>query len=175
VRTDRHLTLEPAAGEAPVIDKGLPQCALGFGRIPAQEPRQPSYWSAFARYTAAAVFGEQIAQFLRLLRVEDAPAGRTFAPLNNRVDDPMQRANVLLGRRHSLEDVAQVHTHGAALFLWTKKLDPFQLSLEIGEERIELPLRDRRRSFRHRKRQCAATYILEPLVGNDDDRLRQIE
>src|SRR6185312_1929336 len=91
VRPDRHLTLEPPASEASIIDERLPQQTFRFGRISAQEARQPTH-------TTATVFGEQVAQFLRLFRVEYAATCRTFSSLHDRVDDTMQCADVLLGR-----------------------------------------------------------------------------
>ena len=87
----------------------------------------------------------------------------------------MQCAHVLLGRSHTLKYVAQINTHGAALFLRAEELDPFQLAFEIGKEGVELLLRGRWRFLRHRKRQPASPDALEPFVSNDDDRLREIK
>ena len=73
-----------------------------------------------------------------------------------RVDHAVQRADVLLRRRHALEDIAQVDAHGAALLLGPEKFDPLELALEIGKERVELLLGRRRRFFRHGEWQFAA-------------------
>ena len=121
------------------------------------------------------MFGQQVAQFLRLGRVEYAATRRAFSSLHDRVDDTVQRADVLLGGSHALKYVAQVDTHGAALFLRAEELDPFQLAFEIGKKSVELLLRGRWRFLRHRKRQPACPNALEPFVSDDNDRLREIK
>ena len=106
--------------------------------------------------TAAAVLGEQVAQPLRLLAVEHAAARRPFAALRQRSDDAVQRADILLRRRHAREDIAQVDAHGAALFLRAEELDLLELAFEIGKKRVELLLGRRRRFVRHGNGSIAA-------------------
>src|SRR5262249_10936608 len=138
VRTNRHLALETAAGEAAVVDQRLPENAFSLGGIPTQQTRQPAYRPALPRHAATAMLSQQIAQFLRPGGIKDAAARRAFASLHDGIDHPMQCADVLLRRRHALEDIAQVDAHGPSLFLGTEELNPFQLTFEIGEKRIEL-------------------------------------
>src|SRR4029077_16676859 len=79
VRADRHLTLEALAGETPIVHQRLPQYAFGLRRISAQEPRQSAHRSALARYAAAAMLRQQVAQLLGFGCVEHATFGRPFA------------------------------------------------------------------------------------------------
>ena len=112
--------------------------ALGVGRIAAQQPRQPAHRAALVRHPALAVLGEQRAQQLRLVAVEHAAARRALAALGDRHDDAVQRLDVLLGRLHAGEDVAQVDQHGVALVGRAEKFDLLQFALEIGEEGEQL-------------------------------------
>ncbi len=88
------------------------------------------------------------------------PRAGPFAPLRDRRDHAVQGADVLLGRRHALENIAQVHAHGAALFLGAEKFDLVELALEIGEQCVELLLGRRRRFLRASERQFAAAACL---------------
>src|SRR5581483_430341 len=124
---DRHLTLEPATGETAVIDQGLPQNPLRLCRIPAQQPRQPAHGPAFARDAAAAMLRQEVAQLLRLRRIEYPATRRSFSSLCDRVDHAMQRADVLLRRSHPLKNVAEVDAHGAALLFRAEEFDALQL------------------------------------------------
>ena len=78
-------------------------------------------------------------------------------------------------RLHAREDVAQVDGHGVALFVRAEKLDLLQLALEIGEEGEQAAasapaaISPAWRTAARRRRQ------LEPFVGDDHHRLRQIE
>ena len=116
--------------------------SVGFRRSSRGRPAQRR---ALGRRAALLVLGQELAQLLRAGRIEHAAARRPLAALRNRRDHAVQRAHVLLRRRHALEDIAQVDAHGAALFLRAEELDLFQFALQIGKERIELLLGRRRR------------------------------
>ena len=87
----------------------------------------------------------------------------------------MQRLDVLPGRRHAGENIAQVDLHGVAFVRGAKKFDLFQFALERRKEGQKLLLRRRRGFLRHCEWQRAAGCRLEPLIGNDHHRLREIE
>ena len=78
VRRDRHLPLEAEFGEPPVLDQRIPQNALRFGRIAAQQPCEAAHRAAVRPSAALSMLGKQGAQHLRLLAVEH-PALRVYA------------------------------------------------------------------------------------------------
>ncbi len=121
------------------------------------------------------MLAEQRAQRARLVAVEHAAARRALAPFRDRHDDAVQGLDVLLRRLHAREDVAQVDLHGLALVGRAEELDLLQLVLEIGEEGEQLLARRGIRFARHAERQRAAGRQLEPLIGDDHHRLREIE
>ena len=75
----------------------------------------------------------------------------------------------------AMKDVAQVDLHDAALLRRAEELDLLQFALEIGEERLDLLLGRRRRTPRRLGARAAGAGALEPFVGDDHHRLRQIE
>ncbi len=171
---DRGLPLKAAPGKAPVVGQRLPQRPLGIGRIAAKEPRQTADRPALLGNAAGAVLGEQRAQQLGLFAVEHAAARRPFAAFGDRHDDAVQRLNVLPGRLHAGENIAQVDLHGFALVGRPEKFDAFEFALERGKKRHELLLRRRRGFLRHGERQAAAG-TLEPFIADNHDGLRQVE
>ena len=118
---------------------------------------------------------QQRAQRLGLLAVEHAAARRPLAPFGQRHDDAVQGLDVLPGRLHARENIAQVDQHGRALVERPEVFDEVELAFEIGEESLHLLLAGRLRLLRHGEGQRAAGRQLEPLVGHERDRLREIE
>ncbi len=172
---DRHLPLEALAGEAAVVGERMPERALGLGRIAAQEPREAAHRATLAGRAGLAILGEQGAQRGCLLAVEHAAARRPLAALGERDHDAVERLDVLLGRLHAREDVAQVDQHGRALVERAEIFDLVERALEIAEEGVDLLLGRRLRLLRHRKRKLAVGRELEPFVGRERHRLREIE
>ena len=80
MRTDRNLPLEALPGKSPVTRERLPQRAFGFGRIAAEQPRQPPHRAALTRHPAVAVFRQQGAQRFGLFAVQHAAAAGPLRP-----------------------------------------------------------------------------------------------
>ena len=91
-----------------------------------------------------------------------------------RIEHAVQRAQVLLRQRHARENIAQVDAHGAALFLRPEELDLVELALQVLEESRELLL-GRRRRFRGLGEGQIAADALQPLIGENYHRLREVE
>src|SRR5499427_5192571 len=175
MRPDRDLALDAFACKAAIVGESVPQQPLGVGRIATQEPRQPAHRAAFTRRGALTVLREQRAQCLGFLAVEHAAARRPLAAFGQRDDDAVQGLNVLLGRLHARENVAQIDQHGCALVERAEIFDLIELAFEVGEERLQLLFAGRFRLLRHGEGKRAARRELEPLVGHDRDRLGEIE
>src|SRR3989440_7980242 len=119
--------------------------------------------------------GEQRTQGARLLVIEDAAARRPLAALGDRHDRAAERLDVLLRRLHARKNVAQVDLHRLALVRRSEEFDPLQLAFEVLEERKQLLARSGVGLARHIEGQLSAGRELEPLIGDDHHRLREIE
>ena len=147
--------------------------SVGFRRNSRASPRTVPLVSDGE--LALPVLGEQRAQPRRLLAVEHAALGRALAPLRDRHHHAVQRVHVLLGRLHPGEDVAQVDQHGVALLGRAQEFDLVELAHQIVEEGLHLVLRGALGAFGHRERQRAFGRKLEPLIADQQHRLRQVE
>ena len=121
------------------------------------------------------MLGQQRPQSRGLFAVEHAALGRTLAALGDRHHHPVQGVHVLLRRVHPGEDVAQIDKHGLALLGRTQELDPVEFPDQIVEEGLHLVLGRRLGPFGHRERERAAGRLLEPLIADQEHRLRQVE
>ena len=175
MRPDRDLPLEAASRKAPVPGESLPQRTVGVGWIAAKQPRQPTHGSAFARRARFGIFREQRAQGRGFLSVEHAAACGPLAAFGQRHHDAVQGLDILLARLHAREDVAQIDQHRGALVQRSKIFDGIELALEICEEGLHLFLAGRLRFPRHGEGKHAAGCKLEPFVGDQRDRLGQVE
>ena len=152
----RSLALE-LPGEAAVAGQRLPQDPLGVGRIPTQQPGQPTHGRTVAgRRRPLPVLGQKRAQPRRLLAIKHAALGRPLAPLRDRHHHAVQSVHVLLGRVHAGEDVAQIDQHGLALLPRAEEFDLVEFPDQIVEEGLHLVLRGRLGTFGHRERQGTA-------------------
>ena len=110
-----------------------------------------------------------------LFAVQHAALGRTLAAFGDRHDHPVQGVHVLLGRVHPRKNVAQVDQHGLALLARAQEFDLVEFPDQIVEEGLHLVLRGRLGPFGHREREVTAGRQLEPLVADQQHRLRQVE
>jgi len=93
-----------APSETPVAGQRLPERALRFGRIAAEQFGKAARGRPLV--TRDVAFRQKRAQQLGLRPIKHATARRTLAPLSQRHRDTVQRADILLGRRHPVEDVS---------------------------------------------------------------------
>ena len=168
--------LKPRPAKRRSLISASQSVALGLGRIAAQQPRQPAHRPALVRHAALRRARRAASRSSAASSPSSTPprAG-PLRPSTIAVTTPCSvRMSCCVGC-HALEDVAQVDLHGVALVRRAEELDLFQFALQIGEEGVELLLGRRRRFARGMANGRSPRRELEPFIGDDHHRLRQVE
>ena len=176
VRPDRHLPLEALAGEPAVIDQRVPQRALGVGRVAPEQAREPAHRRRARAAPGPAPCSASSARSTSASSPSSTPP--RAGPLRPSAIAMITPCSVWMSCRVGCmrwKMLRRLISMVVALLGRPEEFDLLELALERGEEREQLLLGRRLRLLRHGERQCAAGRELEPLVGDDEHRLREVE